>query len=875
MGLNANLGLGFLFTAKDAASGTIRKIGAGIRNLGASVFTSANIMKLGAAGIGASAVTAGAGVLGLAASFKAAAAFGEFEQGVANVGATMQATVPEMKALGAAAKQAGIDTQFSPVEATQGLDSLAAAGQTASQAIATLSPVLALAAGSKGQLGLAESAEAVVGTLNSYGLSADKAAEVTDKLLFATTKSNFQTRDFAGGLAKAAAAGSAFGQNLDTVLVTMGFLRNANIDASSSATAFRESVRRLGSDQRAQQAITSKGVDIFDEQTGAMRQLPEIMLDFAEATADLTDKERNASAARGFGARGLLAFNAIMKASFTKTLPDGTKEILKGRDALEAFRMELAQSGGTAEKMKNQLLDTFEGQKTLLRGTLETLAISFGEGFAAAIRPVVESVTTVLNFFIKAIDSIPAPAKKMIAGLILGSSAFLVLAGVLGLVLFLFVLMLPMMGTLIAVFAIATVALAPLIGAFVFVAAAVAGFRKAIARNVGGIGDFFEENFGRAKTAALALFQFFSEGQITGSVFEDLKNDQPLFDFVNKVVALGQRIGNFFKGFGTGFTNILVNMEPVFDGFITAMRRLGEALGLLSPLSEGAKDSFGAFGEAGESMGQKMGLVFSKIVEAITSMINQVIDNKDVFIDLADNVGKAASEAIKLFGAITGADLSGSTGDIDSLGKSVIEMGKAFSFAFKWIGNTIRGMRVLARALELQENPAIGIIQSFALARLEIVDGNEALAARKILLTTERARVKGILPRELNKGLRDFKAIDLIPPEAQISVQPVSTQPLVSLPFTASGTGEPVGPSGDFLPPPVIPPDILAGPAGAFFASDPVADTGISELISALSKPPAIPAPIVTVNMSIDGEDIPGVVTTTTDDSPGGGSTGV
>jgi TP901 family phage tail tape measure protein len=146
-------------------------------------------------------------------------------------------------------------TQFSPDEAVEGLTSLATAGQTATQATKTLIPVLDLAAGSLGQLGVAQSAEAVVGTLNAYGMAASEASGVTDKLLRITQLTNFQTRDFEAGLAKAAASGAVFSQSLDDVLITMGLLRNRNIDASSSATAFREAVRRVGADSRAQQAI--------------------------------------------------------------------------------------------------------------------------------------------------------------------------------------------------------------------------------------------------------------------------------------------------------------------------------------------------------------------------------------------------------------------------------------------------------------------------------------------------------------------------------------------------------------------------------------------------------------------------------------------
>jgi hypothetical protein len=123
--------------------------------------------------------------------------------------------LPCARSLREAAINAGIETQFSPTEAIQGLTSLATAGQTAAQATRTLIPVLDLAAGSLGQLGVASAAEAVVGTLNAYGMTADQAAGVTDRLLRITQLTNFQTRDFEAGLAKAAATGAVFNQGLN------------------------------------------------------------------------------------------------------------------------------------------------------------------------------------------------------------------------------------------------------------------------------------------------------------------------------------------------------------------------------------------------------------------------------------------------------------------------------------------------------------------------------------------------------------------------------------------------------------------------------------------------------------------------------------
>ena len=357
-------------------------------------------------------LTAALGGVGFAMK-KLADANGRFEQGLAAVGAVTKATTSEMQALKDAAIQAGIATQFSPVEAVNGLNALATAGQTAGQAIKTLIPVLDLAAGSLGQLGTGEAAMAVVGTLNSYTMSADKATEVTDKLLRITQLTNFQTRDFSAGLAKASAKTAVYGQSLDDTLIAMGLLRNANIDASSASTAYSMAVQRVATDTAALNTLNEMGASLYDEQTGKVRSFLDLVTELKPKLDKLSDATRNKALKDMFGARSIAAYTAIAGASVTVT-ENGEKVTLKGADAIARLRQNMADAGGTAAGFKKSLLDTFEGQKTLLAGSLETLAVISGEEFANAFRPFVENAIEGINRLIKVIKSMTSEQKKEI-----------------------------------------------------------------------------------------------------------------------------------------------------------------------------------------------------------------------------------------------------------------------------------------------------------------------------------------------------------------------------------------------------------------------------------------------------------------------------
>ncbi|PID37222.1 MAG: phage tail tape measure protein, partial [Proteobacteria bacterium] len=344
-------------------------------------------------------------------------------------------------------------------------------------------------------------------------------------------------------MAKAAATGAVFNQGLNDVLITMGLLRNRNIDASSAATAFREATRRVGSDSRAQQAILGAGVQVFDQTSGQMRSMVDIMNEFASATRDMSEQERNRRVVQAFGARGLLAFNAVMNASFT-TMRDGREVTLRGAEAIEALRSEMQGAEGTAGRFREQLLDTFEGQKTLLKGTLQTFAVVLGEPFAQVFKPIVRLLVNVLNAILRAFQAIPAPIKRIFAGLVTAVGGFLMLVG----------------GVIAAKAATALLAigfkalgitiggiLATLLPAILIVAvlgAVVAGFVVAFRRNVGGIADFARRMWERITLFFRGLRQLFEQGGFSGAVREELNRaeNQGLKRFLISLYQIVHRI---------------------------------------------------------------------------------------------------------------------------------------------------------------------------------------------------------------------------------------------------------------------------------------------------------------------------------------------
>ena len=347
---------------------------------------------------------------------------GKFQEGLAAVGAVSKATAADMQTLKDAAIEAGVATQFSPQQAVDGLMSLATAGQTATQAAKTLIPVLNLTAGAMGQLTTAEAGMAIVGTMNTYGIAAENAAEVTDKLLRITQMTNFQARDFSVGLAKAAAKSNVFGQSLDDTLVVMGLLRNANIDASSAATAYTMSVQRLATDQKALNTMNKLGVSLYDKQTGKTRAFMDLVTELKPKIDQLSDATRNKALKDMFGARAIAAYNSVANAQVTVT-QDGVTTVLKGADAIEHLRNNISSATGVSKEFTDALLDTFEGQKKLMAGSLETLQVVAGEEFANAFKPFVQNAVEGINEILASLRNMTPEAKRELAEQIISYTA--------------------------------------------------------------------------------------------------------------------------------------------------------------------------------------------------------------------------------------------------------------------------------------------------------------------------------------------------------------------------------------------------------------------------------------------------------------------
>jgi TP901 family phage tail tape measure protein len=617
--------VGIRFGAIDNASGIIGGISRGFTGLMSNVQRGVPILVGGFASIAAGAQTMQAGLAGIRTAWQTAVDAGEFEREMAAVRTISQATAEEFQDLGAAAVEAGIQTQFAPVEAAGGLRVLTQQGLIAQDAISGLVPVLDFAAA--GNIEVAEAAEVAMGVMNAYGMTVEDMTSVTDRLMRGTQLSALGADQFSLIMGRAASSGRIFGTNLDDIVIALGSLRSAGIPATVATTALDNAMRRLTTDPRALRNLQRYGVE-YEDQEGNLRSVIDITRDFAGAIGDMTQAQQASLVSQTFGVRGLRAFNAIANIQ-ARVVRDGAVVTLRGAEAVAHYRRELDNASGTTEEFRTRTLATFRGQMILLEGTMQTFTTVFGRTFGVIFRPLVLAVTESINLLARAWRDLPDLMQQVIGIGFLLTSGFLVIAGALGIVAGVAAIVIVLFGEVL----LAALAVAAAIGAafipIIAITATLVGIGAALffawRDNLGGLADFVDSWVQRIQLLMTGLRQIW-EGGLSGDFLVDLieSGEGPLAEFLMFVQSFVDRARALWGGFRDTIGVVWQALAPVFAQLTHAIEDafgvVGELFGS-SGLAGIADVPISSYAELGAVIAERVGVVIARVIQFVTRLI--------------------------------------------------------------------------------------------------------------------------------------------------------------------------------------------------------------------------------------------------------------
>lgn len=339
---------------------------------------------LTAAGAGVAAMGAGmlAGLMG------AANAAAEFERRLDFAGAVTNATASEMEALRTSALQLGKDTIYSANEIADSFVELAKAGVSVKDIIGGVGQAVANL-GAAADIPLDTAANIIMAAVQTFRLSAEDAVKVADLLAGAANASIVEVQDlgvslkYAGGVAASLRIPMADLVDAISLLGTYGIkgstagtnLRQILVSLTGTSKAAREELMNLG-------IITRDGGNKFYDATGKLKPLAQVFQILQDATKNLSDEQR------------IEAFRTIFQSRALAGVLDLSKE---GAAGFAKMHAEIGKT--TAMDVASKRLNNLSGDIEILKGNLETLAISSGSYLQTFLRGIVQNLTQAVQWF--------------------------------------------------------------------------------------------------------------------------------------------------------------------------------------------------------------------------------------------------------------------------------------------------------------------------------------------------------------------------------------------------------------------------------------------------------------------------------------------
>lgn len=555
------------------------------------------------AGVGAAALKAGT----------------DFESAMSQVAATMGTTTDKIQNLSKFAQHMGATTAFSATQAAEGLNVLAQSGLTAEEQMQALPEVLNLAAA--GNLSLADSSTYVVGTLKGFSKGMDEAKRVTDLVAKGATMANTDVRGLGTALSSSSATAKSYGQNMDSVTLSLLRLAEQNVTGEEAATALNRAMMDLYTPtSTARKALDELGVSVYDAQ-GNARDFNDVVDELNGRLSGMSEEERNAYKNTIFTTYGLQAFSKMTVSSTEK---------------VNEFKEGLKSANDSALKQAQTQLDNLKGDLTLFKSALEGAGIVISNVLIPNIRNFIKWLTNLVTKF----NELSEEQQNFIV------KAGIVVA-VIGPVLLILSKVASTIGTIITVVKTAS----GVIGSVTKTIQLLSMGQSALIANMGGIPSVITKIVTSFSSVIAPILGVVAVIGTLVAMFATLWKTNE--EFRNNVTNTFNELKNTFTDFANEFVSKInelgFNFESITDVIKTAWETLCD---IFAPVFEGA---------------------FSTLVDIIQFVLNNVLSVMDIFIGIftgdlgkvADGIKGLFSNVIETFTSIGNTILS-TIGDIGS-----------------------------------------------------------------------------------------------------------------------------------------------------------------------------------------------------------------
>jgi TP901 family phage tail tape measure protein len=298
--------------------------------------------------------------------------FREFDDAMKKVEARSRGTAIEMMNIRKQARELGRTTAFTSGQVGELQAQLAQKGFTRAQLLAMSPGVvnMALAGGEKKNLAedATNAAELVSGTLKAFQMDASEAGRVADVFTVAINNSNQKLDSLITGMSYASAIAHRYKLSLEDTVAILSQMRDLNIEASITGTAFRNMLvelsdfKKIGEFNEMLKEMAGTVIE-FGDGAGNLRPLSTILFEIGDAIRGLGSQQQGALLQKIFGKRALVPASALAE----------------GRNPFQNLKKLLDEAGGASQRTAALMESGIGGTWRRFLSAIGDLKIGIGE----------------------------------------------------------------------------------------------------------------------------------------------------------------------------------------------------------------------------------------------------------------------------------------------------------------------------------------------------------------------------------------------------------------------------------------------------------------------------------------------------------------
>lgn len=439
----------------------------------------------------------------------------DFDGAMSNVQAISGATGDEFTKLRDKAIEMGSKTKFSASESADALTYMAMAGWKSEEMLVGIEGIMNAAAATGTDLAM--TSDIITDALTAFGMGANESSRMADVLAKTSNSANTNIEMLGETFQYAAPVCGTLGISLEDCAVAAGLMGNSGIKASQAGTAIRKGLLNLASPTKSVAAAMEQyNIKLIENEDGSIN-LMKTMQNMRTQLGGLSEAEQTAAISAIAGKNAVSGWAAIVNAS-EKDFNTLTAAIADSKDA--------------AKEAADIQLDNLKGQITILKSTLEGIAIQIGDILMPTIRAIVEKIQDWTTKF-SALDEGTKKIIVVIASIIAAIGPMLLIVG----------------------------KVVSSIGSILTYAPKIVSAVKSVMGVVSKLGGFLAAHPAVAIIAAIAA--------VIAIVISLYKNCEPFREFVDnlweKIKAFFKDVGEWFKSVGEWFKGLWESISEFFE----------------------------------------------------------------------------------------------------------------------------------------------------------------------------------------------------------------------------------------------------------------------------------------------------------------------